>query len=115
MSTSTTSYFDRKQWGSQIAAMAAGRAGLLVFAGTLLMSASLLFSVQPLFAKMVLPHLGGSPSVWAVAMCFFQAALLAGYCYAHALNRYAPGWLAPLVHLTVCAAAAMALPFALPE
>ena len=48
-------------------------------------------------------------------MCFFQAALLAGYCYAHALNRFAPSWLAPLVHLAVCAAAALALPFALPE
>ncbi len=115
VSTSTTSYFDRKQLLSQIAAMAAGRAGLIVFAGTLLTSASLLFSVQPLFAKLVLPHLGGSPSVWAVAMCFFQAALLAGYCYAHALNRFAPSWLAPVVHLVVCAASALMLPFALPE
>ncbi|MBU2532547.1 MAG: hypothetical protein KKB37_07390, partial [Alphaproteobacteria bacterium] len=95
--------------------MAAGRIGLIVFAGTLLTSASLLFSVQPLFAKMVLPHLGGSPSVWAVAMCFFQAALLAGYCYAHALNRFVSGWLAPVIHLSVCAVAAMTLPFALPE
>ena len=38
-----------------------------------------------MFAKMVLPVLGGSPSVWAVAVFFFQAALLAGYCYAHLL------------------------------
>lgn len=115
VSASTTSTFDPKQVASQIAALAAGRAGLIVFAGALLTSASLLFSVQPLFAKMVLPHLGGSPSVWAVAMCFFQAALLAGYCYAHALNRFAPSWLAPIIHLLVCAAAALMLPFALPE
>lgn len=115
VSTSTTSYFDHKHLANQFAAVAAGRAGLIMFAVALLTSASLLFSVQPLFAKMVLPHLGGSPSVWAVAMCFFQAALLAGYCYAHALNRFAPAWLAPIVHLVVCAAAALMLPFALPE
>lgn len=111
MTTSTGTLFDHRT----LANLAAGRAGLIVFAATLLTSASLLFSVQPLFAKMVLPHLGGSPSVWAVAMCFFQAALLAGYCYAHALNRFAPAWLAPIVHLLVCAAAALTLPFALPE
>ncbi|MEO1283049.1 MAG: class I SAM-dependent methyltransferase, partial [Pseudomonadota bacterium] len=97
-----------------LSAIAAGRAGLIVFAGTLLVSASLLFSVQPVFAKMVLPHLGGSPSVWAVAMCFFQATLLAGYCYAHALNRFAPWPYAPLIHLAVCVIAVSALPFGLP-
>jgi hypothetical protein len=61
------------------------RAVLTAFAATLFLSASLLFSVQPMFAKIVLPKLGGAPSVWAVSMCFFQAVLLAGYCYAHAL------------------------------
>lgn len=91
------------------------RNSLLLFAGTLLLSASLLFSVQPLFAKMVLPYLGGSPSVWAVAMCFFQAALLAGYCYAHALNRFVPSQWAICVHLVLCCAAFLALPFGLPE
>ena len=55
------------------------------FTATTFLSALLLFSVQPMFAKMVLPVLGGSPSVWAVAVFFFQAALLAGYCYAHLL------------------------------
>lgn len=104
--------FDRSK---RLQELAAGRAGLIVFAGTLLLSASLLFSVQPLFAKMVLPHLGGSPSVWAVAMCFFQGVLLAGYCYAHALNRYASSWAAPVIHLGVCAVALLTLPFALPE
>ncbi|MEM1307211.1 MAG: fused MFS/spermidine synthase, partial [Pseudomonadota bacterium] len=97
-----------------LAAQASRRAGLYAFAGTLLLSAALLFSVQPIFAKMVLPHLGGSPSVWAVAMCFFQAALLAGYCYAHALNRFAPLRFAPIIHLTVCVIAVFALPFGLP-
>ena len=45
---------------------------------TLLLSALLLFLIQPMFAKMVLPKLGGAPSVWSVAMVFFQAVLLAG-------------------------------------
>ncbi|MEL6298516.1 MAG: fused MFS/spermidine synthase [Pseudomonadota bacterium] len=100
---------------ARLGAMAGGKGGLYVYAATLLLSASLLFSVQPIFAKMVLPYLGGSPSVWAVAMCFFQAALLAGYCYAHALNRFAPHRLAPAIHLGVCAVAVLTLPFGLPE
>ena len=52
-------------------------------AATLFSSAFLLFSVQPFFAKLVLPRLGGSPAVWSVAMVFFQSILLAGYGYAH--------------------------------
>ena len=47
-----------------------------LFAATLFASALLLFAVQPMFTKMVLPMLGGAPSVWSVAMVFFQAALL---------------------------------------
>ena len=89
-------------------------ATLWIFAATLLLSAFLLFSVQPIFAKMVLPKLGGSPSVWAISMCFFQAVLLAGYCYAWAINRFAPPRKAPLLHLALLAAAALALPFGLP-
>jgi len=56
----------------------------VLFASVLLLNALLIFWVQPLFAKMVLPLLGGSPSVWTTCMLFFQAALLAGYAYAHA-------------------------------
>ena len=56
----------------------------IVFALTMLVSAALLFFVQPMIAKMVLPLLGGSPAVWNTCMVFFQAALLAGYAYAHA-------------------------------
>ncbi|MEZ5844472.1 MAG: fused MFS/spermidine synthase [Hyphomicrobiaceae bacterium] len=87
---------------------------LAVFAATIFVSAFLLFSVQPIFAKMVLPTLGGSPSVWAVSMCFFQGALLAGYCYAHALIRLVPARIAVLVHLLVLSIALLALPFGLP-
>lgn len=87
---------------------------LFAFSATLFVSALLLFSVQPIFAKMVLPKLGGSPSVWAVSMCFFQAMLLAGYCYAHVLNRFVASVHAPLVHLAVLGTALLLLPFGVP-
>ena len=56
---------------------------VILFSTTLFLSAFLLFSLQPMFAKMVLPRLGGTPAVWNTCMVFFQAALLAGYGYAH--------------------------------
>src|ERR1044071_1799069 len=70
------------------------------------LGAALLFAVQPMFTKMVLPRLGGSPQVWSVAMVFFQTALLAGYGYAHLLTRYAPGRPSVLIHLAVLIVAA---------
>jgi hypothetical protein len=81
-----------------------------LYAVTLFASALLLFVVQPMFAKMVLPRLGGAPSVWSVAMVFFQAALLVGYGYAHLLSRTLPPGRAALVHLVALAAAAATLP-----
>nr|PZN84552.1 MAG: hypothetical protein DIU57_08310 [Pseudomonadota bacterium] len=99
--------------GSEIAA-AAGMGLVALFTATTFLSAFLLFSIQPLFAKMVLPVLGGSPSVWAVALCFFQGALLAGYCYAHLLNRLAATHLTGFVHIAVCGAALLALPISVP-
>jgi hypothetical protein len=92
----------------------AGRATLPIFMATIFLSALLLFSVQPMFAKMVLPTLGGAPAVWAVSMCFFQALLLLGYVYAHLLDRHAPARLALPLHLGVLALAFLALPIALP-
>lgn len=94
--------------------LAAPRNALWVFTLTTFLSALLLFSIQPMFAKMVLPVLGGAPSVWAVAMLFFQAALLAGYLYAHLLNRYMGPETSGFVHLGVCLAALLTLPIALP-
>ncbi|MBO0740086.1 MAG: fused MFS/spermidine synthase [Hyphomicrobiaceae bacterium] len=85
------------------------------FTATTFLSALLLFSVQPMFAKMVLPVLGGSPSVWAVAIFFFQAALLIGYCYAHVLIAHASVPQTGLIHLGVCALAILALPIGLPS
>ena len=61
---------------------------LLLFASTLFLSAALLFSVEPMVAKMTLPLVGGSPAVWATCMVFFQAALLGGYAYAHATTSW---------------------------
>jgi len=78
---------------------------LRVFAGAIFLSAALLFAVQPMFTKMVLPRLGGTPSVWSVAMVFFQAVLLAGYAYAHALTKYFPGKRSITIHLAVMAVA----------
>src|SRR5712675_1689669 len=81
-----------------------------LYAVALFASALLLFALQPMFAKMVLPILGGAPSVWSVAMVFFQGALLAGYAYAHLLARTLGVGQAALVHLGVLAAAALTLP-----
>ena len=83
---------------------------LTIFIAAILVSAALLFAVQPMFTKMVLPRLGGAAAVWSVAMVFFQAALLAGYAYAHLLTRYAPGRPSVLIHLAVMIAACLALP-----
>lgn len=99
----------------KVTATGAGTGTLLLYTLTTLLSALLLFSIQPMFAKMVLPVLGGSPSVWAVALAFFQGALLAGYCYAHGLMRLLPAKLTGLVHLIFCLIAFLALPIALPE
>ena len=92
----------------------AGAGPLVVFTATTFLSALLLFSIQPMFAKMVLPILGGSPSVWAVALAFFQGALLAGYCYAHGLMRLVPSAVTGPVHLILCLLALLFLPFGLP-
>ena len=68
-----------------------------------------------MFTKMVLPRLGGAPQVWSVAMVFFQAALLAGYAYAHLLVRRLPLGLGALIHLGLLAVAAATLPIAIAQ
>jgi hypothetical protein len=90
--------------------LGAPRLASVLYATTLFLSALLLFLVQPMFTKMVLPRLGGSPTVWSVAMVFFQAGLLAGYAYAHLIVRSLPLALGALVHLGVLAVAALTLP-----
>ncbi len=86
---------------------------LAIYVATIFLSAALLFAVQPMFAKLVLPRLGGSPSVWSVAMVFFQAALLAGYAYAHFLMRAVAPRTAVIVHIVVMVVAALWLPLSI--
>ncbi len=81
-----------------------------LFAVTIFTSAGLVFLVQPMVAKLVLPLLGGSPSVWNTSMVFFQLALLAGYAYAHALQRIASTRTQAMVHCAALLVAAVALP-----
>ena len=85
---------------------------LAVYTATMGLSALLLFLVQPMFAKMVLPSLGGTPAVWNTCMVFFQAALLLGYGYAHLGAR----WLTPkrqaIGHAALLALSLFALPIA---
>ena len=81
----------------------------------MLLSAILLFSVQPLLGKLLLPLLGGSPSVWNTVMVFFQAMLLAGYAYAHFSFRSLGMRWQPLGHLVILGLAALQLPFGLSD
>src|SRR6266404_3837163 len=91
----------------------AARLTPLLYAAALFVSALLLFSIQPMFAKMVLPKLGGAPAVWSVAMVFFQTVLLAGYAYAHVLNRLLPPRWAAMFHLLLLGITATMLPIAI--
>ncbi len=61
---------------------------LIVFAFSMFLSAALLFVVEPMIGKMLMPMLGGTPAVWNTCLVFFQAVLLAGYLYAHAVLRF---------------------------
>ena len=86
---------------------------LTVYTAAIFVSALLLFSVQPLFTRMVLPRLGGSPAVWSVAMVFFQSLLLAGYAYAHYLTQIRSRAVAVALHLALLALAVLTLPLSI--
>lgn len=86
---------------------------LPLFMLTIFLSAVLLFGVQPMFAKMVLPRLGGSSGVWSVAMVFFQGMLLLGYAYAHLISMRLAPWHAVIAHLTLMALACLFLPLSI--
>jgi len=83
------------------------------FTAAVFFSAALVFLVEPMAAQLLLPRLGGSPSVWNTSLAFFQIALLAGYGYAHLLQRLGPVRRQMAVHLVVLAAAALVLPLRL--
>src|SRR6201999_1117609 len=91
------------------------RAPAALFAVTVFASAALVFLVEPMVAKLVLPQLGGSPSVWNTSLAFFQAALLVGYGYAHALQRLRSLKAQAIVHGLVLLAAALVLPLRVNE
>src|SRR5687768_15971079 len=81
-----------------------------LFGVAIFLSATLLFMVQPLAGKILLPVLGGSPAVWSTCIVFFQAVLLLGYVYAHALSTLVPPrWQRP-VHVGVLIVASVTLP-----
>ena len=86
---------------------------LVVFTAAVFTSALLLFAVQPMFTRMVLPRLWGSPSVWSVAMVFFQSMLLAGYAYAHFLTQPKRRVVAVVVHLVLLMTAGLMLPLSI--
>ena len=86
----------------------------LAFTLAVFLSAALLFVVEPMVGKMVLPILGGAPAVWTTCLLFFQVALLLGYLYAHWLSRSLAPRRSAWLHLTLLALAAATLPVALP-
>ncbi|MHC2332662.1 fused MFS/spermidine synthase [Bradyrhizobium sp. USDA 4454] len=86
---------------------------LVVYTAAIFVSALLLFSVQPLFTKMVLPRLGGSPAVWSVAMVFFQSLLLGGYAYAHLLMKLNNRIVPIAAHLVLLVIALLTLPLSI--
>jgi hypothetical protein len=84
----------------------------LLFGVTIFVSSALLFSIQPMIAKMLLPLLGGTPAVWNTCMLFFQAALLCGYAYALLVSRW-PLKRQLIVQLAILALAFISLPIGL--
>ena len=88
---------------------------LALFALTTLGSAFLLFWIEPLFAKMVLPMLGGSPAVWNTCLMYFQLMLLLGYLYAHVTSRYLSSRRQAIVHVALLSIAVLSLPVRIPQ
>ena len=81
-----------------------------VYAVAVAIGATLLFLIQPMFARVVLPPLGGAPAVWTTSVLFFQVVLLAAYLYAHALGRHGFTPTRAAIHLLLVAVGALWLP-----
>ncbi len=88
---------------------------LAVYTAAIFLSATLLFLVQPMVGKLVLPALGGTPAVWNTCMVFFQVLLLIGYTYAHLVTRYLGARSQTLLHGAAALAPLALLPIALPK
>lgn len=89
------------------------RALVVAYAGAIFTSAFLLFLVQPMIAKAILPSFGGAPTVWITAMLFFQAVLLVGYLFVHVASARLGAGTYRLLHVAVLVLAALALPVGL--
>ncbi len=74
---------------------------VLVYTFTIFLSAALMFMVQPMIGKMILPTLGGAPAVWNTCLVFFQALLLGGYLYAHFSIKWLGHRVQSLLHIAV--------------
>ena len=83
---------------------------MALFAITAFISAFLLFQVQPLIGKFILPWFGSTPAVWTTVMLFFQVMLLGGYCYADVLARMRSTRNQVVVHMSLLVAAMLLLP-----
>jgi hypothetical protein len=97
-------------------AVGTGRADsalVLIFSGTLLCSAFLMFTIQPLLGKLLLPRFGGSPQVWNTCMVFFQAVLFAGYLHAHYTGAFLGLRRQAILHAVLAGLALLALPIGL--
>jgi hypothetical protein len=92
--------------------MSGGRSSALAWwsAATILVSAFLLFQVQPIISKKILPWFGGSPAVWTTCVLFFQLALLGGYAYAHVLIKHVPARRQGIIHAVLLLLALATLP-----
>jgi hypothetical protein len=86
----------------------------IVYLLTIFTSAALLFLIQPMFARMVLPILGGAPAIWNAALVFYQAVLLGAYAYAHATSRWLSVRSQSVIHLSLMALAFLFLPVGIP-
>ena len=87
---------------------------LIVFTVSMFVSASLLFLVEPMMAKMALPLLGGTPAVWNTCLVFFQAMLLAGYLYAYAVTKWLRRRAQIILHISVALTPLAVLPLHIP-
>ena len=88
---------------------------LVIFSITLFTSALLLFWIQPMFAKMILPMLGSTPAVWNTCMLFYQAALLLGYIYSHATSTFIKLRMQLLLHIGLLLLPLLVLPIKIPQ
>ena len=88
---------------------------LVIYGITIFIGAALLFIVQPMVGRMVLPLLGGSPAVWNTAMAFYQAVLLAGYAYAHFTTRWLGVRRQAMLHAVMLLVPFLVMPVVIPH